>query len=92
MVFGNAYAVEEIAETDLFAFAADAGVTWDELVEEVRQLAPAAMRHARKQVVAPIYADKEREILLKVVDFIEVQAKHLLVTASACVRNKRLEK
>lgn len=92
MVFGNAYAVEEITETDLFAFAADAGVTCDELVEEIRQLAPAAMRHAREQVVAPIDTDKERDILLKVVDFIEVQAKHLLVTASACVRNKRLEK
>jgi len=90
MAFGDALTPEEVAAKDVDKFAAEAGIPVDELVEEIKAMAPIALEQAFELVKSDVYTDEERALLLKIAEFVRSQAVHLLGIASASRRTARL--
>ncbi|MDR6397468.1 HipA domain-containing protein [Herbaspirillum seropedicae] len=90
MAFGDALTPEEVSSKDLDKFAAEACIPVEELLEEIKAIAPVALEYAYDLAQSDIYTEEERALLLQIAAFVRAQSVHLLGVASTSRRTVRL--
>lgn len=78
MAYGDEFKMENVGPFAWADFARRAGLQRSYLAREMKRMALAALDHAPRQAAEADYVEKERELVLRIADLVEAQARKLL--------------